>query len=154
GADALAAAIERTLAGTLAAALTASIAYASLMITVFRGFRHFGVIGGVGILLCWASAYVVLPAALAIARGAGMKARSEPRRGRWLARLLPRNLAVVAIATTGITFAAGAIAAHYLIDDPFEHNFKNLRSKSGAITEEQRWLHDIDAAFGHGIDAA
>jgi hypothetical protein len=28
---------------------------ASLVITVFRGFRHFGIIGGVGILLCWAT---------------------------------------------------------------------------------------------------
>ena len=60
--------------------ITASVAYASLVITVFRGFRHFGIIGGVGILLCWASGYLVLPAALSIARQLKMHPRREGRR--------------------------------------------------------------------------
>ncbi len=62
--DALVTALAGTAAGTLTAALTAAAAYASLVLTIFRGFRHFGIIGGVGILLCWLSAYSVLPAAL------------------------------------------------------------------------------------------
>jgi hypothetical protein len=45
------------------------------------------------------------------------------------------------------------VTAHYLTDDPFESNFKNLRSRGAAITEEQRWMHAIDRAFGEGIDA-
>ncbi|HEY0192738.1 MAG TPA: MMPL family transporter, partial [Kofleriaceae bacterium] len=53
GVEALAATLRGTVRGTLAAALTAAVAYSSLIITVFRGFRHFGIIGGVGILLCW-----------------------------------------------------------------------------------------------------
>ncbi len=151
--EALAAALSGTLAGTLAAALTAAAAYASLIITVFRGFRHFGIIGGVGILLCWISAYTVLPACLSIARQLGMKARTEPAIGRWLARLLPNNLTAVAIVAVGVTVAAGAITARYITDDPFESNFRNLRSRSAGITEERRWMHAIDMAFGEGIDA-
>ena len=54
---ALAAAVEGSFGGTLAAALTASVSYASLLSTQFRGFRHFGVIGGVGILCCWAATF-------------------------------------------------------------------------------------------------
>lgn len=154
GVDALAGALANTVAGTLAAALTAAVAYASLMITVFRGFRHFGVIGGVGILLCWCAAYIVLPAALSIARRYGMQPRSEPPLGRWLARLLPHNLGVTAAATIVLVAGAGVITARYLADDPFESNFKNLRSRGAAITEENRWMHDIDQAFGQGIDAA
>ena len=153
GVDALARALANTVAGTLAAALTAAVAYASLMITVFRGFRHFGVIGGVGILLCWCSAYLVLPAALSIARQFRMRPRSEPPIGRWLARLLPKNLGLTAIATIALIAGAGVVTAHYLVDDPFESNFKNLRSRGGAINEERRWMHDIDEAFGQGIDA-
>jgi uncharacterized protein len=153
GVDALAGALANTVAGTLAAALTAAVAYASLMITVFRGFRHFGVIGGVGILLCWCAAYVVLPAALAIARHLGMTPRSEPPVGRWLARLLPRNLGITAVATIAVIAGAGVVTVRYLADDPFESNFKNLRSRGAAITEERRWMHAIDRAFGEGIDA-
>lgn len=154
GVDALAAALSGTLAATLAAALTASVAYASLMITVFRGFRHFGVIGGVGILLCWCSAYVVLPAALSIARRFGLEARSEPPIGRWLARLLPRNLWVTAVVTLAVVAGAGVLTARYLAGDPFESNFRNLRSHGPAIAEQQRWMGAVDRAFGQGIDAA
>ncbi|HEX4421291.1 MAG TPA: MMPL family transporter, partial [Kofleriaceae bacterium] len=153
GVDALAAALANTIAGTLAAALTAAVAYASLMITVFRGFRHFGVIGGVGILLCWCAAYLVLPAALSIARGFRMKPRSAPPIGRWLAWLLPRHLGITAAVTLGLIVAAGAVTVRYLAGDPFESNFKNLRSHGPAITEERRWMHAIDKVFGEGIDA-
>ena len=154
GVDALAAALANTIAGTLAAALTAAVAYASLMITVFRGFRHFGVIGGAGILLCWCAAYTVLPAALAIARHRGMKPRREPPVGRWLAKLLPGHLGITAIATILVIAGAGVVTARFLADDPFESNFKNLRSHSAMIAEEQRWMGAIDRAFGQGIDAA
>jgi predicted RND superfamily exporter protein len=153
GTEALAAALVNTMAGTLAAALTAAVAYASLMITVFRGFRHFGVIGGVGILLCWCAAYFVLPAALSVARGFGMEPRGAPAIGRWLARLLPNNLAITAIVTIALIAGAGVVTVRYLIDDPFESNFKNLRSRGSAITEERRWMHAIDMVFGEGIDA-
>jgi uncharacterized protein len=154
GRDALAGALANTLAGTLAAALTAAVAYASLMITVFRGFRHFGVIGGVGILLCWCAAYLVLPAALSIARRFGMRPRREPPIGRWLARLLPSNLGATAIATIAVIVGAGVVTARFLADDPFESNFKNLRSSGAAITEEREWMHEVDRAFGEGLDAA
>ncbi|HEY4239334.1 MAG TPA: MMPL family transporter [Kofleriaceae bacterium] len=153
GAEALGDALAHTIEGTLAAALTAAVAYASLMITVFRGFRHFGIIGGVGILLCWLSAYIVLPAALSIARALKMKPRREPPIGRWLARLLPKNLMATAVVVIGLVVVAGVVAVHYLATDPFEANFKNLRSHGAAITEERRWMHAIDHAFGEGIDA-
>lgn len=153
GVDALASALANTAAGTLAAALTAAVAYASLMITVFRGFRDFGVIGGVGILLCWCAGNLVLPAALSIGRRFGMRPRSEPPIGRWLAKLLPHNLGLTAIATIALVVGAGVVTAHYLADDPFESNFKNLRSRGAAIAEEQRWMRAIDRGFGEGIDA-
>ena len=70
--------MQGSLGGTLAAALTASVSYASLLATDFRGFRHFGLIGGVGILCCWAATFLVLPAALA--------ALGRAARGRALAR--------------------------------------------------------------------
>ena len=154
GVDALAGALQGALSGTLTAALTASVAYASLLLTVFRGFRHFGLIGGVGILLCWASAFTVLPAALAIARAHGMRPHREAPLGHWLARLLPRNLRLVAFITVAVTIAAAVITGVYVANDPFENNFRNLRSHGSSIRQEQRWMNAIDQAFGQGLDAA
>jgi hypothetical protein len=53
-----------TVPGTLAATATASVAYGSLAITQFRGFRDFGIIGGVGMAFCWVATYALLPALL------------------------------------------------------------------------------------------
>ena len=47
--------------GTLSAALAAGVSYASLGLTDFRGFRQFGLIGGIGMLLSWVLAFVLMP---------------------------------------------------------------------------------------------
>ncbi|HEX4452295.1 MAG TPA: MMPL family transporter [Kofleriaceae bacterium] len=149
--DALAASIETTIEGTFTAALTAAVAYASLVITIFRGFRHFGIIGGVGILVCWISGYVVLPAALAVARNVIRPGTARP--ASWLGRLLPRRLGLVAGVALTLTAAAGAIAVRFLLGDPFESNFRNLRSQSADIARAQKWMTTIDQSFGQGLDA-
>lgn len=152
GLDALAVAIGGTLTGTLAAAMTASVAYASLVITDFRGFRHFGIIGGAGMILCWISAYTVLPAGLAIVERHGwLKACREPSVGRVLEWLLPKRLGVVAALGLAVAGVAGIQTWRYLAHDPYEANFKNLRSDSPEIQEERRWMNAIDDAFGQGI---
>lgn len=148
--SALEGALARTLAGTGTAALTASVAYASLMITVFRGFRHFGLIGGVGILACWVSAYVVVPAALAVA-GGRISPGAPP--AAWLGKLLPRRLGAVALGTLALTGVAGFITFQFLTGDPFETNFRNLRSQSPVLDQAQRWMTKIDQAFGQGRDS-
>jgi hypothetical protein len=153
GVEALANAIEKTIAGTFAAALTAAVAYASLVITVFRGFRHFGIIGGVGILLCWISAYVVLPAALSIARSFKMRPRGEPRLGAWLGKLVPHHGRAFVVVSLAILALATGVTVYTLAGDPFESNFRNLRSHSDRITYLNKWMSMSDKAFGEGIDA-
>ncbi len=152
GIEALAVAIRGTLAGTLAAALIAAVAYASLVMTAFRGFRDFGIIAGVGTLLCWIAAYTVLPAALAIAaRARLLRPRAEPAIGHVLARLAPRRPGGRAAVMLGLSLAAIVLTWRYLAGDPFESNFHNLRSRSAAIDEETRWMTTIDRGFGQGI---
>ena len=150
--EALHEAVARTIAGTFTAALTAAAAYASLIITIFRGFRHFGIIGGIGILLCWISGYVVLPAALAVA-ARWIKPRGKDAPGRWLGKLLPNRLDVVVMVTLGVTVVAGVITARFLAGEPFETNFKNLRSHSEGIVEAQKWMTVVDQSFGQGLDS-
>jgi predicted RND superfamily exporter protein len=63
--DAILKAHQNTWLATMIASGAAALAYGSLMITDFRGFRDFGIIGGVGMVLCWVSALTVLPSAVA-----------------------------------------------------------------------------------------
>ena len=153
GVPALAAAIGNTVTGTLAAALTATVAYGSLLATEFKGFRHFGLIGGVGMVACWVAAYTVLPAALAVLERRRLRVAPEPGLGAVLARLVPtgprRVKAVVAAALT-VTVAGGVATAHYL-KNPYEDDFGNLRSTTAGVEEAQKWLERSDASFGRAI---
>ena len=149
---ALAAAVRGSFPGTLGAALTAAISYASLLATDFRGFRHFGVIGGVGILFCWAATFLVLPAALAALDARGLlRGRSEAPFGGIFARLIPRRSRTIVGATLVIVCGSALGAWHYLSHQPYENDFKNLRSSGAATREAGGWNDKIDHAFGRGI---
>ena len=151
-AEALAGAIQGTVAGTLAAALTAAVSYGSLTLTAFRGFRDFGIIAGFGILPCWIAAYTVLPALIAIAARAGwLRPRAEPSLGRALGWLAPRWPRLHVVAMVVLTAVAGAMTWRYLAHDPFESDFRNLRSSSPEIDDEGRWMTVVDHAFKQGI---
>src|SRR5262245_31972335 len=144
---ALGAAVQGSLGGTLAAALTASVSYGSLLATDFRGFRHFGLIGGVGILFCWLATFLVLPAALAVLERRGIAGgRSPVRLGRGLARLVPQRRRAVALTLLIALVGSGIGACQYVASEPFETNFKNLRSTGQEMAETRRWSEMVNAA--------
>jgi predicted RND superfamily exporter protein len=58
--------MQHTSTSTFTASLAAGLAYGSLILTDFRGFRQFGVIGLIGMILCWISAFTLLPAFLTL----------------------------------------------------------------------------------------
>jgi len=151
-AAALGAAVQGSLGGTLAAALTASVSYASLLATDFRGFRHFGLIGGVGILFCWAATFLVLPAALAALEARGLAGgRSPSRLGKALAWLMPRRRPAVVVTALMALVGSGICAWRYVASEPFERDFRNLRSTGAEMTATRRWQEGVDRAFGRGI---
>jgi predicted RND superfamily exporter protein len=59
-------AMTHTATSTWTAALAAGLSYGSLILTGFRGFKQFGVIGLIGMVLCWLSAFTLLPAYLTV----------------------------------------------------------------------------------------
>lgn len=61
---ALSIALKETVLPTLAASLAAGAAYGSLMVTSFRGFSQFGIIGLIGMVSCWIVAFTFFPAAI------------------------------------------------------------------------------------------
>jgi predicted RND superfamily exporter protein len=116
-------AVSGTLPGTLAAALAASASYGALAFTQFQGFRQFGWIGGVGMVVAWAVAFVLVPPLAMKLDGGRLKPLANPPRTimgpltRAIARA-PVVVALVAVALTGVAaFEAQRFDASHLETD-------------------------------------
>ncbi len=156
GNDGLGAAVFGAARGTFAAAITAGTAYASLIVTDFRGFRHFGIIGGLGMALCWISAFTVLPAALCVLRRRGrIRPRTLPAVGRILARLMPERVSVVVIGVGALTLVAGIATWRYVAADPLQEDWRNLRPHGPVTKAAEDWYQAIrdnfDERFRRGM---
>ncbi len=136
--------------GTVTAAVAAAVAYGSLAITQFRGFRDFGIIGAVGMLLCWLTAYTVLPAGL-FWLGPRIAAVDTGWLTKLLARITPRRGVSVLPVALGIFALTACLGVYYVTHDPFEDDLRNLRSTTPDLGEASRWMDKFDRAFGNGI---
>jgi uncharacterized protein len=134
--DAVGTALAGALRGTAAASATAAIAYGSLIVTDFRGFRHFGLIAGAGMGLTWLATYTVLPALLFIlARRGWLAPTVQPPLGDAVARLAPRRPRATLAVGAVLTLIAAVIGARFVIRDPFLKNWRDLQSTTKAINE-------------------
>ncbi|MCZ7683870.1 MAG: MMPL family transporter [Sandaracinaceae bacterium] len=131
--EALVASHRGTWKGTLTASLAASVAYVSLMSTDYRGFRDFGVVGGTGMVLCWLSTYLLLPA-LCVVSERWRPLRFGPRSptkgiyGVVFARLALGTPRLVVAISLAVTVATAGLVAAAVADDPMEYDYRNLRS--------------------------
>ncbi len=141
---------------TLTAAAAATAAYGSLAVTDFRGFKHFGVIGGTGMLLCWLATYAFLPAILMVFERfspikppVGWSARLRGLYGRpfaWLAGRFPRAVILVA---TFVTVGSFVLAYRYIAADPMEYNMRNIGNEQvGGVSEVVRLNRLVDKIVG------
>lgn len=151
---------DNTWLATMIASGAAALAYGSLMITDFRGFRDFGIIGGVGMVFCWISAITILPAAVAAYERFRPFPTNNRSEGRWggyanafaaVAERAPRRVVAVSIALSAVAIA---LTVHAVIQDPFEYDFRNLRSvREEGHSEARRvqWrVNDILASHEQG----
>lgn len=103
----------RTLGGTATGAMAAGLSYGALMLTAFRGFSQFGIIGLIGMVLCWLSAYTLLPAFLTVCDRLGWlegkrivlppgKQWFSRRVATWVARF-PKPILVTSIVLTALS---------------------------------------------------
>ncbi len=124
---------------TLAAAGAAMVAYGSLAITNFRGFKHFGVIGGLGMLLCWVATYLLLPPTLVLTERLSPLFHGKPTwrskaRGFygypfvWLAKRTPSAIAIFGLVTGVLTIL---ISIQYFRNDPMEYNLRQVLRTTG-----------------------
>lgn len=145
-APSLGAAMSRTLLGTATAMLSASIAYGCLLLTDFRGFSQFGLVGGAGMLLTWSMAFLLVPPLVIV----GERLRPgllTPRRNLWrrpfafLGDIAARRPWAFGLLTIGL-LAASVVPLVGYARDPLEWNMNNLRSDE---TEAQKLWNRMEA---------
>ncbi len=150
--DALVTAVWGARVGTFSAALAAGTAYVSLVITDFRGFRQFGVIGGIGMLVCWACTFLLAPSLIRrLDRGDALtKARPSHREGRFMRPLA----AFVRRAPRAILIGAAVLTVFSLMQlpklgrDRFEFDFSKLRRADTFVNGEGYWGRRMDKLLG------
>jgi predicted RND superfamily exporter protein len=149
---ALACAVGATLRPTGTAAAAAAVSYGSLLLTRFRGFSQFGVIGGAGMTLAWIATITVLPAAIWLLdrKDPSIGERRRPRELRRLARLPathPRLVTAIAVALLGLL----ALRLPHYLADPFEYSLTALRSSRGGRVGDAAWQKRNEEVFGRAL---
>jgi predicted exporter len=146
---------QSTWVGTLPAALAAALAYGSLMVTDYRGFRDFGFIGALGMLLCWVAAYAVLPPLVLITeRIRPMRFEEREKKHKGVYGVLFARLAIgpggpgatrrplfVLAGSLLVTIAAFVAMGLAVARDPLEYDFRNLQSVRPPESRVQ-WVND------------
>jgi hypothetical protein len=151
-ATALGWAVHATRIGTITAAAAAGIAYGSLTVTQFRGFWQFGVIGGLGMAVCWGLTFLLVPPLLAwLDRKPAAAPRPLGARAAWItggvASLVQRRPGTVLIA--GMALTALALAGSRTFGrDRLESDLSKLRRKDTWTTGEGHWGRKMDAVLG------
>ena len=140
-----------TWSATLVASLAAAISYASLIVTDFRGFRDFGIIGGLGMVLCWIGTMTLLPALTVIGERvrpllAGGVTFRTGFYGRLALRLIDLGPGRLVAAAAALALVCIALVSVALRADPIEYNFRSLRSERFAgsrAREINAWVNEM-----------
>jgi predicted RND superfamily exporter protein len=147
-------AMQRAIAGvtrgTGVAAICASAAYATLMLTKFRGFYQFGVMAAFGVLFCWALTFTALPAILFLMDRQTSKKKQSPRAPLNLAalgRLLAKRPGAIAIASALLTVLCSVGLLHFA-KAPFEYDFRKLNSNLQSTEDAKQFNQSMEKLFG------
>lgn len=149
-------AASSTRKGTWLAALAASGSFGSLLLTSFRGFSEFGLIGGVGMVGCWVATFLILPASIMVfeRRGWGMKAANVKAGAAAQANLagamarLSKRMPGAVLAGAALVTVAAVIPLPGYVSDPWEYDFSKLRSKSSGKRGAGHWSNKANDVFG------
>lgn len=137
--------------GTLSASLAASAAYGSLILTEFRGFRQFGYIGLIGMVLSWAVSFVLIPPLCALLDRNGGSGRSPATTtGAVMGKVAdavtryPRAI----LALGGVLTLASILKLTTVSEKNLEHDFSKLRRADTWVDGEGHWGRKMDAVLG------
>jgi len=148
--EALATTLWGTRKGTLSAALAAGVAYASLVAMQFRGFRQFGVIGGLGMAFAWGTTFVLMPPLLAWLDRGRHAPRVRPVSGRLMgavARLVGARSRLLVGGAIVLTLLA-IWKVRGFGRDQLEYDFSRLRRRDTWASGEGYWGKRMDTLMG------
>ena len=152
--EALAIGLAGTRIGTLSAALAAAVAYASLVAMQFRGFRQFGIIGGLGMVACWVATFVLMPSLVAWLDGGKLIRRKESsgfyRPMSALANLVAARPGLFLAIAIGITVIALAEARGFG-SGQLEYDLSRLRRADTWVSGEGYWGKRMDTLLGRYV---
>jgi uncharacterized protein len=141
---------------TLLASAATSVSFGILVLAANRGFRHFGIIGGMGMLSCWAFTFLLVPALLAVFErlspvrpALASKPLTVPK---WLERFFSHPLSIL-LAFGALTLVASVLFVRAL-PVAIERNLKNLTNE---LRGQDTLLKDHDrasSALGKSISGA
>ena len=150
---------------TLTAAATASAAYGALVVTEFKGFREFGWIGGMGMLVCWTAAFLALPPMLLLMeRWVPLERVSWWRRalriegegipfGEPFARIVAAAPRTITVVGTALAIVGAVLTVLYVRSDPMEYDTNKIQSDRSAVAEVHRLFHVASELTGFvGVD--
>ncbi len=148
--DALQTAWSGTVAATFVASFAAALAYLSLAVTDFRGFSQFGVIGAIGMALCWVTSYLLVPPLLAALDRRSKRALAGSGRdsviGQFVSWLNARHCRMVKLGSVALLVVSVVGVLTYR-GDVLEYDLSKLRAakseKHGAIY----WGNKVDQVF-------
>ena len=146
-----------TATGTFLAAMATSVSFATLVFAANRGFRHFGIIGGVGMMLCWLATFTLAPALLALFE----RVRPVPpwpedeavRRSRAVAgRVFARPALVLGAFSSAVLLAAGIALAR--APGAMEHNLEKLGNEVRGDAQLHRDHARAQSSLGRSVAGA
>jgi predicted RND superfamily exporter protein len=153
---ALADAMSSSVTGIGAAVAAASIAYGCLLITSFRGFNQFGLLGGAGMLLVGLMTFILVPPMVIFGerRWPGAftpRANLWKRPFAWLGELSAKKPVLLGLTTLVALGAAFGPLKRYA-KDPLEWNFEKLRDDQSPSQRlwpkmEALGMGDVGAGF-------
>ena len=148
--EALVVAVGSARVGTLAAALAAGVSYVALVSTEFRGFRQFGIIGGIGMLLSWAVAFICMPPLIAWLDRSGSAARvsaAKPILARGLGGMVRRFRVPIVVVGAMVTVLAIAKVRSFGVNQ-LEYDTSKLRRADTWVRGEGYWGGRMDRVLG------
>ena len=148
---------ETTARATLLASAATSVSFGVLVVAANRGFRHFGFIGGIGMLLCWLCTFLLVPALLTVyekLRGPP-KVRPDTTQETLrpvIARMLEYRRPI--IAAFAVLTVISAVLFIRQIPDAMERNLDNLTNDLKGHDQLKADHDRANSALGRSISGA
>jgi uncharacterized protein len=147
---------RETWLATLASSAAAMCAYGSLAITDFRGFKHFGIIGGAGMAFCWLATYVAIPPMLSLSERMSstvvaentLQSKAQASYGRVFGFLTNRFHRIIVVLGVVAGLVSAVLAFRFFYEDPMEYNLRKIRNQPRVESEAQRISGEVDDIVG------